>query len=101
MAMQINYITVEMADGTVHDKTRVTLQDRVRLERAARANDWEMGTARNSPSVNAFLAWAGLTRTGQYTGTYEDFTGTDAVDIYVETGEAVLGNPTVPAAGTD
>lgn len=101
MSMQINYISVEMADGTVHDKTRVTLQDRLRLERAARVNDWELGSARNSPSTNAFLAWAGLSREGQYQGTFEQFVESDAVDIFVSTGEAVLGNPGQPTAGTD
>lgn len=101
MAMQINYISVEMADGSVHDKTRVTLQDRLKLERAARVNDWELGSARNSPSTNAFLAWAGLSRENAYTDTFENFVGKDAVDIFVSTGEAVLGNPTPPAVGTD
>ena len=99
--MQINYISVEMADGTVYDKTRVTLQDRLRLERAARNNDWEMGTARNTPSINAFLAWAGLVREHGYAGTFEDFTNKDALDIHVSTGEAVLGNPSEPVATTD
>ena len=98
--MQINFISTEMADGTVHDKVRVTMQDRLRLERAARNNDWELGSARNAPSTNAFLAWAGLQRTGAYDGTYEQFTSTDAVDVFVQTGEAVLGNPTEPVAGT-
>lgn len=99
MSLQIAYVTVEMSDGTVFDRQRVTLQDRLRLERSARVNKWELAGASSAPTTNAFLGWSVLERTGQIQTTFEAFIAGEAIDVYVEAAEATLGNPTQPEAG--
>lgn len=97
--MQISYATVEMSDGTVFARERITLQDRLRLERTARANKWDIANANYTPSTNSFLGWSALERSGKITVSYEEFTNGAAVDVYIEQGEAELG-PTEPVPFT-
>lgn len=57
-----NRITVELADGTVVGPVRVIFADKLRLERTARASNWDI--SRDEFRVQSFLAWAALNRTG-------------------------------------
>lgn len=101
MGMQITFLTVELADGTVHDQVRVTAADRLKLERAGRNRNWQVGSADSTYITTQlyFLGWAVLTRTGALPEgtTFEDFTDRLLVDVSSERGEATLGDPTQPA----
>ena len=59
--MRRTNITVEMNDGQVLGPERVIFADKMRLERTARASNWDMG--RDEFRVQSFLAWAALDRT--------------------------------------
>lgn len=106
MSMQITYLTTEMIDGTVHDRVRVTAADRIKLERAGRNRNWQVGNSESTYVTTQlyFLAWAGLIRTGALGPelTFEDFVNHQLVDVHseraeAELGETELGNPTAPA----
>lgn len=100
--MKLSVATVEMADGTVHENVRITLQDRLRLERTARTRKWDLANANYAPSVNAFLAWSAVERAGLIgVMTFEDFIAGGANDVNVDSAEAELGDPTQRAATTD
>lgn len=64
-------ISVEMQDGTRYLDRRVLFADKIRLEKAARNNNWNI--TRDEFTVQAFLAWAALTREGEVSDTYEAF----------------------------
>lgn len=61
-----------MVDGTEYGPVRIVHADKVRWERAARANDWS--TEDNPMTFNAFLTWSALDRTKAVTMSYEEFT---------------------------
>nr|DAT72610.1 MAG TPA: hypothetical protein [Caudoviricetes sp.] len=63
--------TVEMEDGTIHGPVRILYIDKLKCERAARNNQWDMQT--DEITLSGFLAWAALTRTGVVTMPYEEF----------------------------
>lgn len=63
--------TVEMEDGTIHGPVRILYIDKLKCERAARNNQWDMQT--DEITLSGFLAWAALTRTGVITMPYEEF----------------------------
>lgn len=63
--------TVEMEDGTIHGPVRILYIDKLKCERAARNNSWNMQT--DEITLSGFLAWAALTRTGVVTMPYEEF----------------------------
>lgn len=68
MALIVN---VEMIDGTRH-AAPVILADQVAYETTARTRGW--GAIEASPiTFAAFTAWKSLTRTGNYSGTFEQF----------------------------
>lgn len=103
--MKKQNVTVELSDGTVVGPVRVTLQDRLRMERAAKPNGWNIGESSSAITVMTFLAWAALERTGAYPGSFEQFAGGDAVDIDMDqddepaTAAEAIGDPTQPAPG--
>lgn len=68
-----NTVTVELTDGTILGPERVIFADKLRLERTARASNWDM--SRDEFRVQSFLSWAALERTKQLAeGTgYEQF----------------------------
>lgn len=57
------FISIELADGTVIGPERIIFADKIRLERTARANGWDM--ARDEMRLGSFFAFAALERTGQ------------------------------------
>lgn len=63
--------TVEMLDGTIYGPVRVLYADKMKCERAARANEWDL--TRDEITLRGFLSWAALTRTGEITMPYEAF----------------------------
>ena len=64
-------ISVEMQDGTRYLDRRVLFADKIRLEKTARNNKWDI--TRDEFTVQAFLAWAALNREGEISDTYEAF----------------------------
>lgn len=71
MALKPTYANVELADGTIHTDVRVTYQDRVRYEVAAKARGWQ---GDKQPFTTAgFLAFVALTRTEKYDGSWDEF----------------------------
>lgn len=80
--MKQNLITVELLDGTVQGPIRVLFADKIRYERAARANQWG---ATEEIRLQGFLAWAALERTGQTTESYEAWLELVA-DVHFQTG---------------
>lgn len=69
--MKQNRVSVELLDGTVIEQLRVLFADKIRLERAARANGWDL--ARDEIRVQGFLAWSAAERTGATSEAYEPF----------------------------
>lgn len=64
-------ITIEYTDGTITDPTRITLADKLAWEKTARARGWTVET--DTVTMNAFLAWAGQKRLGEYTHSFDEF----------------------------
>ena len=101
--MKLTLCTVELADGAVHEDLRITIQDRLRLERTARINKWGP-IATDSPHVTeqqVFLAWSATERAGHTTATFERFRDAELADLEFKAAEAELGDPTLPAATND
>lgn len=97
--MNITLATIETAAGDVHEDLRITVQDRLKLERTARVNKWGP-VATDSPHVTeqqVFLAWSSATRAGHTSATFEVFRDSELVDVQFKNAEAVLGDPTQPA----
>lgn len=86
--------TVEMADGTIYGPERVLYIDKLKCERAARNNQWNMQT--DEITLSGFLAWAALTRTGKITMPYEEFVESVA-DVMTELSEIDAADPTKAA----
>jgi hypothetical protein len=97
--MKLTLITVEFATGEVIEDMRVTMQDRLKLEKTGRVQKWEVGQADSThlTTQQAFLAWAAATRLGHYEGTFEQFRDSDLSDLEFKAAEAVIGDPTQPA----
>lgn len=69
-----NLVTVELMDGSVVGPERIIFADKIRLEKAARANSWDL--SRDEIRMGSFFAWAVLERTGKLPTEgmkYEDF----------------------------
>lgn len=60
--MRKSLISVEMSNGQVLGPERIIFADKIRLEKTARNNGWDMG--RDEFRVQSFLSWAALQRTG-------------------------------------
>ena len=58
-----NLVTVELMNGSVVGPERIIFADKIRLEKAARANSWDL--SRDEIRMGSFFAWAVLDRTGQ------------------------------------
>lgn len=98
--MKLTLVTVELASGEVIEDLRVTMQDRLKLEKTGRVQKWEVGKVDSThmTTQQTFLAWASATRLGHYNGTFEQFRDTDLADLEFKEAEAVIGDPTQPAA---
>ena len=86
--------TVEMEDGTIHGPVRILYIDKLKCERAARNNQWDMQT--DEITLSGFLAWAALTRTGVITMPYEKFIESVA-DVMTEVLDVNPEDPTKAA----
>ena len=86
--------TVEMEDGTIHGPVRILYIDKLKCERAARNNQWDMQT--DEITLSGFLAWAALTRTGVITMPYEEFLESVA-DVMTEVLDVNPEDPTKAA----
>lgn len=69
--MRRTMITVELADGKILGPERVIFADKMRLERSAKANKWDIG--RDEFRTQSFLAWAALNRAKDTDLGYEAF----------------------------
>lgn len=95
------YASVEYLDAggapVVVEDVRVLFADRLAYERTAKARRWDVETL---PMTGAgYLAWAALKRTGQYTGSYDDFLA-QVVDVQLDDAKAeddTSQDPTRPA----
>lgn len=83
--------TVEMTDGTIYGPERILYIDKLKCERAARNNQWNMQT--DEITLSGFLAWAALTRTGKITMPYEEFLESVA-DVMTELVQIDAADPT-------
>lgn len=94
------YVSVELADGTVHEDVRVTLQDQLQWSKTARARRMD---PEDQSTGSAFVAWCALRRNGLYDGSWEEFStggalGVTAEEVTPEDGEDGEGDPTNRAA---
>lgn len=81
--MRKQYATFELTDGTVAGPFRVIFADKVALERAARANGWDMNA--EFTKVNSLLAWSAAKREGAIPAdlAYDDFTD-QIIDLRID-----------------
>lgn len=90
------HCVVEMADGRVLEADTTTA-DYIRFEKTARTHGW--GSMQDNTVLwEAFAAWSALTRTGQYSDTWEQFIDTD-VDLVDSRAMGIP--PTKAEAGED
>lgn len=90
-------IKTDMSDGSTLESS-TTMADYLLWERTAKKHGWSTTVADNPVMWEAFLAWASLRRVGLYEGTWEAFTGGDAV--IVDASPAVKADPTPTEVGT-
>ncbi len=97
--MKLTLVSVELASTEVLEDLRVTMPDRLKLERTGRVQKWDVSKVDSThmTTQQVFLAWAAATRLGHYNGTFEQFRDTDLVDLHFKEAEAVIGDPTQPA----
>ena len=82
-----NLVTVELMDGSVVGPERIIFADKIRLEKAARANSWDL--SRDEIRMGSFFAWAVLERTSKLPTEgmkYEEFLP-EILDVQVTTEE--------------
>ena len=82
-----NLVTVELMNGSVVGPERIIFADKIRLEKAARANSWDL--SRDEIRMGSFFAWAVLDRTEQLPTEgmkYEEFLP-EILDVQVTTEE--------------
>ena len=98
--MKLTLVTIETAAGEVHEDLRITVQDRLKLERTARINKWGPVTTDSDHVTEAqvFLAWSAAGRAGHTSATFEQFRDAELADLEFKNAEAILGDPTQPAA---
>lgn len=70
MTISAPLVDVLMADGTVHEKVKLTIQDQLKLSTTARRRNWDVEDPILGP---IFMAWHSLNRRGIYTGTWDAF----------------------------
>lgn len=72
MAIQRIIMDVLMNDGTEHPGVVITTADRIKGESVGRRQKW--GTLEESQQTySTFWAYAALSRTGQFAGSFDDF----------------------------
>ena len=89
-----NLVTVELMNGSVIGPERIIFADKIRLEKAARANSWDL--SRDEIRMGSFFAWAVLDRTGKLPAEgmkYEDFLP-EILDVQVSSEEPTDEDPT-------
>lgn len=89
-----NLVTVELMDGSVVGPERIIFADKIRLEKAARANSWDL--SRDEIRMGSFFAWAVLDRTGKLPAEgmkYEEFLP-EILDVQVSSEEPEDEDPT-------
>lgn len=89
-----NLVTVELMDGSVVGPERIIFVDKIRLEKAARANSWDL--SRDEIRMGSFFAWAVLDRTGKLPAEgmkYEEFLP-EILDVQVSSEEPEDEDPT-------
>lgn len=89
-----NLVTVELMNGSVVGPERIIFADKIRLEKAARANSWDL--SRDEIRMGSFFAWAVLDRTGQLPAEgmkYEEFLP-EILDVQVSSEEPADEDPT-------
>lgn len=87
-------ISVELTDGTVVGPERIIFADKIRLERTARVNSWDM--TRDEMRMGSFFAFAALERTGNLPRegmTYEELLP-EILDLQVTTEDPSDDDPT-------
>ena len=65
------YAAVEMSNGFGWEDVRIILADRLALEKTAKARGWDV--EHHPQQAASFMAWAALTRLGEYSETFEHF----------------------------
>lgn len=95
MALKRAYANVELLDGTIAEDLRITLPDRLDLERTMKARNWG---ERDSFTVAAYLAWRAMIRLKLYAGTWDEFLA-DAVDVQLDDTAEGEPDPTTSRAG--
>lgn len=89
-----NLVTVELMNGSVVGPERIIFADKIRLEKAARANSWDL--SRDEIRMGSFFAWAVLDRTGKLPAEgmkYEEFLP-EILDVQVSSEEPADEDPT-------
>lgn len=81
--MNRNRSTAELLDGTVLGPVRVLFADKLRYEKTAKAQGWDVQEFR----LQGFLTWAALTRAGLTALDYDGFLS-QVADIDFEAGYA-------------
>lgn len=79
-------LTVTMLDGNTYT-VKVGNPDRVRWDMTRSKHNWP--SAGDAPFLmTTFMAWSALKREGLYSGTWEQFSDTDCVDLDTDAADA-------------
>jgi hypothetical protein len=97
--MKRMHMTVELKDGTVL-RADSTSADYLRYEQVAKRHKW--GSMTDNPAVwEIFIGWAAVVRTGQYSGTWEQFANVNDPDAVNVDGELFDADPIPLGHGGD
>lgn len=86
MAIIKQFVTVELADGSVIGPVRIIHADKILLEKTARNRGWDV--EKQFATTNAFMGWAAAKRAGEYPGSFEEFLDV-LIAVEVDRGEPV------------
>jgi hypothetical protein len=92
-----NLVAVELTNGDVIGPERIIFADKIRLERTARANNWDL--SRDEIRMGSFFAYAVLERIGQLPRegmTYEELLP-ELIDVQVSSEEPSDDEDPTPA----
>lgn len=92
-----NLVAVELTNGDVIGPERIIFADKIRLERTARANGWDL--SRDEIRMGSFFAYAVLERIGQLPRegmTYEELLP-ELIDVQVSSEEPSDDEDPTPA----
>lgn len=98
--MKRMHMTVELNDGTIITADSAAV-DYLRYEQTAKRHKW--GSMTENPAIwEIFIGWCAVTRTGQWSGSWEDFIKPDnprgAANV---DGEAFDADPSLLGPGPD